>query len=345
MLSEVVNDYFEPVVVTEPSDIVLAAGGSFALSALIEQILNPGDGVLVAAPYWPGLDLCFSVQNDSVVLPVHIPLDIFFQATSVRFYEDALRDAPVAVKAVLICNPHNPLGQCYPRESLEAILAFCKSHGLHYISNEVYALSRHQDPSAQCASPDFVSILSLEAQADYVHVIYSLSKDFGCNGIRLVSSQAETLTHKKMTLPQGGLITKNVPIRLSAALNTHSQVSSMSAWIATRYILSKENLATVKREMQRELKEAYLFTEKFLLRRNIAFFPAAYGQFIFAKLLTSERLGHMDEFSHALQRHGVAISSGLSYHFQEPGWFRICYAVPRPILEEGLARIDRSLKS
>jgi aspartate/methionine/tyrosine aminotransferase len=189
MLSELLNHYFKPALPTEPSHFVLAAGGSFALSALVEQILDPGDGVLVATPYWPGLDICFNVHNNVEAIPVHIPLEAYFEAASIRYYEEALQNASVPVKGVLVCNPHNPLGRCYPKESLKTLMAFCKKNGLHYISNEVYGLSQHGDVDGESAFPQFVSVLGLEPQSESVHVIYSLSKDFGCNGIRLVSAE------------------------------------------------------------------------------------------------------------------------------------------------------------
>lgn len=153
----------------------------------MEQICDPGDAVLIAAPYWAGLDLSFSIHNDAKVIPVHVPLSSFFAAKSVEYYEEALEAATTPVKAVLLCNPHNPLGKCYPRATLQAMLDFCRRKNLHYISDEVYALSLHSNSENQGQSPGFVSALSLEDSANLVHIVYSLSKDFGCSGLRLVS--------------------------------------------------------------------------------------------------------------------------------------------------------------
>lgn len=163
-----------------------AAGASYALDALIEQICDPGDSVMIAAPYWSGLDISFSVHNKAKVLRVHVPLDEFFAVSSVEYYEKALKDSAEPVKAILICNPHNPLGRCYSRHTLQALLNFCGRHHLHYISDEVYAMSVHSRKSKGDKVPKFVSALSLTGGRGLVHVIYSLSKDFGCSGIRLV---------------------------------------------------------------------------------------------------------------------------------------------------------------
>ncbi|KAF2869632.1 aminotransferase GliI [Massariosphaeria phaeospora] len=326
MLARLLNDQFNPANSVDPSHIVLAAGGSFALSALLGQICNPGDGVLIAAPYWPGLDICFTVHNEVTAVPVHVPLEDFFGASSIPRYEEALRSARVPVKAVFVCNPHNPLGQCYPKETLEVILDFCKHHNLHYISNEVYALSQHQIEVDVDGPPPFVSVLSLEPQSDIVHVLYSLSKDFGANGIRA-----------------GAVITVNDQIRLSCALSAHSQVSTMATWIATKLILREENVHRVVNEGQKDLKHAYTTIERFLTQRKLTFIPATCGQFVFVKLLASGERKDESNLSQVLSRNAVAVSSGASYHCNEAGWYRICYAVPRATLEEGLGRIEKSL--
>ncbi|KAK2054704.1 hypothetical protein LY76DRAFT_663931 [Colletotrichum caudatum] len=62
------------------------------------------------------------------------------------------------VKALVMTNPNNPLGQCYPEGVLREALNFCRDAGLHYISDELYALSQLGTGSG------FVSALSLDAR-------------------------------------------------------------------------------------------------------------------------------------------------------------------------------------
>jgi aspartate/methionine/tyrosine aminotransferase len=187
-MADLLNRQFRPVKRVDPSHIVLAAGGSFALTALVEQICDPGDGILIATPYWAGLDISISIHGHARIVPVHMALDKFFCPESVQYYDSAMDNASIPIKAVLLCNPHNPLGQCYPRETLQALQDFCKRKTLHYISDEVYALSAHRPAPDSFVS--FVSALETcsEEISDQMHIIYSVSKDFGCSGIRLVSS-------------------------------------------------------------------------------------------------------------------------------------------------------------
>jgi 1-aminocyclopropane-1-carboxylate synthase len=54
----------------------------------------------------------------------------------IQHHEDALlnaRERGVKVKGMLLCNPHNPLGRCYPREVIEGYLSFCKKYDIHFI--------------------------------------------------------------------------------------------------------------------------------------------------------------------------------------------------------------------
>lgn len=100
------------------------------------------------------------------------------------------------IKAVLICNPHNPTARCYTRKSLIECMEFCQERGLHFISDEIYALTRLNDTPT--GSPGFVSALSLteplvpegavKIDPSRVHVVWAASKVFGVGGLRIVSS-------------------------------------------------------------------------------------------------------------------------------------------------------------
>ncbi|KZF23925.1 aminotransferase GliI [Xylona heveae TC161] len=324
-LSAFINEHFNPFSKVDSSEIVLAAGGSFALTALAQQICDPGDGILIAAPYWAGLDISLSVHHDAKVVPVHIPLDEFFDVTGVKYYEAALKSSPVPVKAVLVCNPHNPLGRCYPRETLQAMVDFCSRNSLHYISDEVYALSLHR-PVEHDYVP-FTSALSLDGGKGLVHVIYSLSKDFGCSGLRL-----------------GAFITQgNETVRLSGALNTHSQTSTMATSMALRHFLRDDIVTHIQTEGAEKLTTAYHKIRDFLAARRIPFSQAPYGLFVFARLCLSDSVESEKLLNQCIKKAGVAVSTGTSYHFNQAGWFRICYAVPPEQLEEGLRRIDKGM--
>lgn len=105
------------------------------------------------------------------------------------------------IKAVLLCNPHNPLGRCYPKKVLLEVMEFCQEHGLHLIVDEIYALLDLNVGGDEGGDGDgqgeFVSALSLteplvrsgavKVDPSRVHVVWSASKVFGMSGFRIVS--------------------------------------------------------------------------------------------------------------------------------------------------------------
>ena len=68
---------------------------------------------------------------------------------------------------------------------------FCQKHHLHFVSDEVYALTSYENPDIPDPIP-FVSALSLDVTAlgvdpSLTHTVWSTSKDFGQSGVRMVS--------------------------------------------------------------------------------------------------------------------------------------------------------------
>lgn len=104
------------------------------------------------------------------------------------------------MRGILFCNPHNPHGHICPAEAIDQLVQYAQEADMHFVSDEVYALSAFGDAGASSArckevfdSPttQFVSVLSrdldtLGVNRSRIHVLYSFSKDFGCSGIRLV---------------------------------------------------------------------------------------------------------------------------------------------------------------
>lgn len=105
--------------------------------------------------------------------------------------EATFQKATCPIKALMLSNPHNPLGRCFTRAQLEACLRFCQAKAIHLISDEVFGPLTFDSPDLP-ADEDFVSVLSLDSHAlgcdpSRVHMIWSPSKVFAISGMRLVS--------------------------------------------------------------------------------------------------------------------------------------------------------------
>ncbi|KAH6603987.1 hypothetical protein Trco_007433 [Trichoderma cornu-damae] len=195
-ISAFLNSFFSPKITVCPEHIVTGAGCSAVLDTLIHDICDEGDGLLVAAPMWV-------LRNSVQLIPVYIHFEkkLCSTAAIIESYRTAAREASCNVRGILFCNPHNPYGHIYPAEAIDGLLQYSQEANIHFVSDEIYALSVFDglgELSERCKgafdSPatEFVSVLSRDLDAlgverSRVHVLYSISKDFGCSGIRLSS--------------------------------------------------------------------------------------------------------------------------------------------------------------
>lgn len=103
-----------------------------------------------------------------------------FGVDAVKVYEDHILQAAkdgINIRALLICNPHNPLGKCYSRVMLKELFKLCGKYDNHLISDEVYGLSVFEVEGGERVP--FTSVLSLDPtgllRTDQLHVMYGLS--------------------------------------------------------------------------------------------------------------------------------------------------------------------------
>jgi aspartate/methionine/tyrosine aminotransferase len=213
-LANFFNKYFQPANPVQKEHVTIAPGGAGCLDALLYNICDSSDGVLVPNPYWSMISLLclperiillmlFALDGNDIFFRVRsqvMPIPIIFSNVSESLNEEcffpalhtAYQTAPCAIKALVLSNPHNPLGRCYSSSFLEKCLKFCRDKNIHLISDEVFALSTFKCPEAPDSTP-FTSMLSMDVESlggvqSMVHVVWSFSKDLGCSGMKLVSS-------------------------------------------------------------------------------------------------------------------------------------------------------------
>jgi N-succinyldiaminopimelate aminotransferase len=119
---------------TTAANVLVTAGATGALGAVMGAILEPGDDVLILAPYWPlitGIVRCF--RGNPVVVPLLGEADSAEDALR-RVHERATR----RTVALYLSTPNNPSGAVIPREWVEALVAWGSTHGLWIVSDEVY---------------------------------------------------------------------------------------------------------------------------------------------------------------------------------------------------------------
>jgi aspartate/methionine/tyrosine aminotransferase len=149
---------------------------------------------VLADGFTGGFETSFVLRSNVTAVHVTPPSDSDVSASEnpdhlvsayVAAYERALRQAPCRIKAILVCNPHNPCGHIYPPKVTQALLQFAQRHDLFYISDEIYALST-LDEQVPFTSVLGIDVSALGVDLARVFTLYSISKDLGSSGLRLV---------------------------------------------------------------------------------------------------------------------------------------------------------------
>ncbi|KAL7619776.1 hypothetical protein AAE478_010318 [Parahypoxylon ruwenzoriense] len=186
------NAHFKPVHEIDSEQITFAAGVTALNEACAQITCNPEskESIMLGMPVYGSFSKDLVMRTGVTPEYVHVGDTNQFSPDCVAAYEagfEAAKARGVNIRALIICNPHNPLGQCYPRETLIGLMRLCASKGIHIISDEVYALSvYHRDDRP---SEKFTSVRSIDPAGiidpGMVHVLYGMSKDFGSGGMHL----------------------------------------------------------------------------------------------------------------------------------------------------------------
>lgn len=353
------NRFFRPQIAVLPEHIVTSTGCASILESLIFSICDTGEGLLLEAPMWDGFAVTSTLRNNVQIIPVKYSTRPTTAKNLIHHYSEAMKNASCPIRGLIVCNPHNPLGQIYPTVWLEALLQFCEAHHIHFISDEIYALSNFgaiicsqnvRGPGVVIGlETKFTSVLAidlkrLQVEPARVHVAYSISKDLGSSGIRLVSRNFQCIDMCKLVLThhQGYLVTQSNPgLRHALAVVNRFKICNIASIAVASLFSNLETLETILDRSKSRLRIAAEMVESFLSFHQIVFYSPVAGCFIWArvggKLATKETDAELFE---RFAASGVVVAAGSKFNSGEPGWFRITFALPRKNLIEGLRRIE-----
>jgi aspartate aminotransferase len=190
--------------------LVATTGGSEALLFALFATTSDGDEAIVVEPYYTNYN-SFAALAGVKLVPLTANGEDGFHLPP-----RAAWDAVVTprTKVVLLCNPNNPTGTVYTREEVEFVAAFCREHGLFFISDEVYREFVYDGRVA-------TSALSLPGFEDLVIVVDSLSKRYSACGIRLgcLATKHAEVHQAALRMAQGRLSPPGLAQLLGAAMN------------------------------------------------------------------------------------------------------------------------------
>jgi N-succinyldiaminopimelate aminotransferase len=155
---------------TEPANVLIGAGATGALGAVMGAILEPDDEVLILAPYWPlipGIVQCYRGR------PVAVPF-LGVADSPESAVEAVRRHLTPATVAIYLSTPSNPTGRVIPRPWIEALVEWACREKLWVVSDEVYEdyIYRGEHTYARALVPD------------RTFSAHSFSKAFGMAGNR-----------------------------------------------------------------------------------------------------------------------------------------------------------------
>ncbi len=155
------------------SDIIVTPGGKLALFLALKAMLDPGDEVLIPAPYWVSYPSIVTMVG-GVPVPVPTSSDDNYQLR-LEHLREFVTDR---TKAIIINSPCNPTGHMLSSTEIEAIATLAVDSDLYVISDEIYEKLNFDGRPA-------VSLASIPDIADRVVVINGMSKAYAMTGWRL----------------------------------------------------------------------------------------------------------------------------------------------------------------
>lgn len=191
-----------------PGDIVISNGAKHSLMNAFMAILNPGDEVIVPAPFWVSYPELIKLA-DGVPVIINTTEEHSFKADA----EDFKRALSPKTKAIVLNSPSNPTGMVYTEQELKAIADFAVENNLYVVSDEIYEHLIYEGKHISIASfNDKIKALTI--------VINGVSKTYAMTGWRIGYAAAS---------PEIAKIMANIQSHASSNPNSIAQAATVAA--------------------------------------------------------------------------------------------------------------------
>ncbi|CEJ93789.1 hypothetical protein VHEMI09358 [[Torrubiella] hemipterigena] len=345
-MARFLNRKLNPVKPLERSHIVITNGCTVGIEHAAWLFTDPGEAILLGRPYYTAFLDDATLRTGSKIAEVSFKGTDALGPGCVERYEkeiDNIEARGERVGALILCNPHNPLGRCYARDVVVEIMKLCQRRKLHLISDEIYACSIWDNVVDTEPAPEpFVSVLAIDPtdiiDPERVHVLWGMSKDFGANGIRMgaLISQHNQEVHQRLQ-PLGLFGSTS-----SLADHVTTNILNDDAWVDD-YLASNS----------RALSDSYAYVTSWAKKHHIPYAPGANAGFFVWLDFGAAYVKHHPEAQNAdldqvimdaLLKNRVFLAAGFRFGAEEAGWYRIVFSHERAYLDEGLRRIIQALE-
>lgn len=157
-----------------PDQIVCSNGAKQSVGFSLLAMINPGDEVIIPAPYWVSYPAMTRLAQ-GIPVPVRTSFEDSYRLTPEQL-EVAITDK---TRVLILCSPSNPTGSCYSKKDLERLANVLRKHpNISIISDEIYEYIVFDD--------EHISLLNVAPDLkDRVALINGFSKGFAMTGWRL----------------------------------------------------------------------------------------------------------------------------------------------------------------
>jgi aspartate aminotransferase len=306
----------------KPNQVVICCGAKHALYNLFQVICDPGDEVVIPAPYWVS-------YSEQVVLAGAKPVIVStHEAGGFKMTAEQFRSAITEKTVALILNsPSNPTGAVYSRQELEAIAAVAVEKSVIVVSDEIYEQLIYEG--------EHVSIASINPQIkDLTIIINGVSKTFAMTGWRIGYAVGDAKVIKAM-----------------GDLQSHSTSNPTSFCQSASALALKnppqERITEMVSEFEKRREYMVDTVNKIpglsCLKPAGAFYVFASIKGIVGKEYFGKKVSDADSFAELLLEHAkVAVVPGNG--FGAPEYIRLSYAISFEKIEKGLSRIAEFVK-
>jgi len=293
-------------VALSPERVLVTNGTSTAMQLVFSLLVEPGDEVILGAPYYSCYPNFIRVAGGAPVFVDTRPEDGY------RLDPDSVRQAITPrTRAIVVASPANPTGAVQSRETLRGLAAL----GLPLISDEIY----------RGLSYDRVEVTSALSVSEEAFVLDGFSKRYAMTGFRLGYVIApEAAMRALQVLQQNLVISANHFVQ-------HAGIAAIA-----------HGAATVERMLQAYAKRRPLLIEGL---RELGFGIPSLPEGAFYAFADARRFG-MDSLDLAfriLERAHVACTPGIDYGQAGEGYLRFSFSASEESITEGLARLRQTL--
>jgi len=304
----------------DPNQIVVSTGAKQSIANVVQVLINPGDDVLLVAPYWVSYSAIVTLaEGNSIEIRSDILSD--FKITPKQL-EDSITEK---TKLVIINSPNNPSGSVYSEKEYLALAEVLEKYPKIFIlSDEIYEHINYGIPH--------FSFAKIPSMFERTITVNGLAKAFAMTGWRIGYIGAPKWIAKACTKMQG-------------------QITSGANCIAQRATIAALEAPVSKiKYMVDEFKERRKLIIELLKEINGVKLNQPQGAFyvfpdissFFGKTLKGKKINNASEFAiYLLEEAHVATVTGDA--FGSPNNIRISYAASKQEIKKAITRISKAL--